>query len=140
MEGPRDGLQRVVGVGELVRLGNATEALGRGQQQPVVRADVQPSFAVAQRERAAATAHAGVDDREVDAGRHVRQRVREHERSLQDVAGPDTVRDVDHASLGRDRRDHAVTRADEVVLQAEVGQEGDDHGRERNASTSPSRS
>ena len=86
VEGARDGLQRVVGVGELVRLGNAAEALGGGQQQPVVGADVQPALAVAQRERAPAAPHAGVDDGEVDAGGHVRQRVGEHERSLQDVS------------------------------------------------------
>ena len=35
--------------------------------------------------------------------------------------------------VGRDPLDHAVARADEVVLQPEVGQEGDDHGREPKA-------
>ena len=35
------------------------------------------------RDRAATAAHAGVDDGEVDALRHVRQRVREHERALE---------------------------------------------------------
>ena len=76
----------------------------------------------------------------MDSGGHVRERVRQHERSLQHVAGAHPMGDVDHAGVGGDRRDHAVTRADKVVLQPEVGQEGDDHERERNASTSPSRS
>ena len=50
------------------------------------------------------------------------------ERALQDPPGPDAVRDVDDLHVRRDRLDHAVTRADEVVLQAEVGQERDEHG------------
>ena len=37
----------------------------------------------------------------------------------------DPVRDVDHARVGRDPRDHAVARADEVVLEPEVGEERD---------------
>jgi hypothetical protein len=35
------------------------------------------------------------------------------------------VGDVDHVDIGRDALDDAVTGADEVVLQAEVGEEGD---------------
>jgi hypothetical protein len=38
------------------------------------------------------------------------------------------VRDVDQLGPGRDALHHAVAGADEVVLQAEVGQEGNDHG------------
>ena len=93
-----------------------------------------------QGERTAAATYAGIDDGEMDAGRHERKRVRQHERPLEHMTRPDPVRDVDHASVGSDRCDHAVARADEVVLQPEVGQEGDDHGVERNASTRPSRS
>ena len=40
-------IQGVVGVRELVRLGNAAEAVGGGNEQPVVGADVQASFGVA---------------------------------------------------------------------------------------------
>ena len=114
---------------------DAAEPLGRRQQQPVVGADVQPALAVAQRERPARAADARVDDREVHAGRHVRERVREHERALEHAAGPDAVRDVDDLRVRRDPLHHAVARADEVVLQAEVGQEGDEHQRELTAST-----
>ena len=120
-------LQRVLRIRELVCLGHSAEALGGGQEQPVVGADVQPALPVAQGESTPAAAHARIDDREVDSGGHVGQRVREHERALEHVSRPDAVRDVDHAGVGRDGGDDAVAGADEVVLQPEVGQEGDDH-------------
>jgi hypothetical protein len=37
------------------------------------------------------------------------------------------VRDVDDAGPGGDSLDDAVANTDEVVVEAEVGQEGDDH-------------
>ena len=86
VERARHRVERVRGVRELVRLDDAAEALGCGQEQPVVGADVEPALRVAQRERAARAADAGIDDREVHAGRHVRQRVRERERALEDPA------------------------------------------------------
>ena len=58
---------------------------------------------------------------------HVRQRARQHEGSLHHRLRRDPVRDVDHARPGRDPLDHAVTHADEVVLEPEVGEEADDH-------------
>jgi hypothetical protein len=106
-----------------------------GDEQPVVRADVEAAALVAQHDRAARTADARVDDREVHALRHVRQRAREHERALQHLLRRDPVRDVDDLHVRRDALHDAVARADEVVLQAEVAQEGDEH-----AATSPSRS
>ena len=121
-------------------LGHAAEALGGGQEEPVVGTDVQPSLRIAQGESTPAAPHARIDDREVDSGRHVGQRIGEHERALEHVSRPDPMRDVDHASVGSDGGDDAVTGADEVVLEPEVGQEGDDHELERNASTRPSRS
>src|SRR4029077_4517922 len=69
-----DRRERVVGIRELVRVGDAAEALGSGQKQPVVGPDVQPSLAVAEGERAAAAPHAGIDYGEMDAGRHERKR------------------------------------------------------------------
>ena len=72
-------------------------------------------------------ADARIDDREVDADGHVRQRVREHERALQHGLRRDPVRDVDDLRLRRDALDHAVAGADEVVLEPEVGEEGDEH-------------
>ena len=58
---------------------------------------------------------------------HVRQRVGEHERTVLDPARPDAVCEVDDLRLRRDALDHSVARADEVVLEAEVGQERDEH-------------
>ena len=52
VEGARDRLQRVVRVRELVRLGDTAEALGGGQEEAVVGADVEPALPVAQGERA----------------------------------------------------------------------------------------
>src|SRR5581483_11307138 len=75
----------------------------------------------------AVRADSRVDDGEVDAFGHVRQRAREHEGALQHLLGLDAVRDAEDVRVGRDPLDHAVAGADEVVLEAEVGQEGDDH-------------
>ena len=57
----------------------------------------------------------------------------EDERALEHLRRRDPVRDVDDARVGRDARDHAVARADEVVLQPEVGEEADHHGVESTA-------
>ena len=127
MKGARHGVERVRGIRELVRLDDAAEALGCGKEQPVVGTDVEPPFAIAERERAARAADPRVDDREVHACRHVRQRVRKRERALEDPPGTDAVRDVDQLRVGRDPLDHAVAGADEIVLEAEVGEEGDEH-------------
>ena len=56
-------------------------------------------------------------------------RVRQHERALQHCLRRDAVRHVDHASVGGDPCHHAVARADEVVLQPEVGEERDARSR-----------
>src|SRR5438128_8194034 len=74
------------------------------------------------------------------AHRHVRQRIREGERALQDASRPDPVRDVDDLHIGSEPLHDAVAGADEVVLEAEVGEEGDEHQRELTASSRPSRS
>ncbi len=47
----------------------------------------------------------------------------------QDGLRLDPVCDVDDLGLRRDPLDHPVAGADEVVLQSEVGQERDEHGR-----------
>ena len=39
------------------------------------------------------------------------------------------MRDVDHLDVGRDALDDALAGADEVVLEAEIGQEGDEPAR-----------
>ena len=144
VEGARDLGQAVALVRELVRRVD-TELVRREHQQPVVRADEQPPVGGGDGDRAAISADAGVDDREVHADRLVARRVAQDERALEDGLRLDAVRDVDDAHVGRDARDHPVTRPDEVVLQPEVGEEGDDgHGadfiRSRTAATSPARS
>ena len=139
MEGARDRLERVLRVRELVR-GGDPGPLGGRDQQPVVGADEEPPLLVAQRERAARAADTGVDDRQVDADGHVGQRAREDERALEDLLRRDPVRDVDDLRLGRDPLDHAVARADEVVLEPEVAQEADEHAAEPIAASRPATS
>ena len=73
------------------------------------------------------TADTRVDDREMHADGHVRQRAREHERALQNRLRRNPVGNVDHPCVRRNPRDDAVTRADEVVLQPEVAEKADDH-------------
>ena len=68
-------------------------------------------------------ADAGVDDGEVHARGHVRQRVAQHERAGAHVVAGDRVGDVDHARARAAPRDHAVADADELVAVAVVGQE-----------------
>ena len=59
---------------------------------------------------------------------HVRQRVSQHERALQDRLRRDAVGDVDDLDLGRDPLHHAVAGAHEIVGDAEVREEGDREG------------
>src|SRR6202030_939307 len=122
VEGAGDGLQRVVRIRELVRRRDAAEAFSGGQEEAVGRTDVDASLRIAESEGAASTADAGVDDGEVDPGREIRECVRERDGSLEDVAGADSMGDVDDPSVRGNRRDHAVAGADEVVAEAEVGE------------------
>jgi hypothetical protein len=62
----------------------------------------------------------------MDAHGHVREGVSEHERALEDVLGLDPVGDVDDLDVGGDPLDDALAGADEVVLEAEIGQQGDE--------------
>ena len=48
------------------------------------------------------------------------------ERSLENAPRLDSVRDVDDLDLRRDALDNAVAGTDEVVLETEVGQKGDE--------------
>ena len=77
----RDRLERVGGVGELVRLGDPCP-LDRRQQQAVVRADVESAFGVTQDESAPVTTDSRIDDGQMDTHRHVGQRVRQYQRPL----------------------------------------------------------
>src|SRR5919108_1584689 len=123
-----------------MRLGDAAELLGRRDEEPVVGPDVHATLTVAQRECAPHTADAGIDDRKMDTRGHERQRVRERQRALQDALRGNAVRDVDDLHLRRDALDDAVARADEVVLQSEVGQERNEARHAAAESTSPSTS
>ena len=126
VEGSRDRRERIRRVGELAGLDDAGTVRGR-EQQPVIGPDVMTPFRITHDERPPVAADAGVDDGQMDADGHVRKGVREHERSLEDGLGRDPVGDVDDSRLGRDPQDDAVAGADEVVLEPEVAEEGDDH-------------
>ena len=128
MERARHRLQRVLRIGELVRLRDSGAAR-RGEQEPVVGPDEEPPGFVAKRQRPAGAADAGIDDREVHPDRHVRDRVRKHERALEHRLWRDAVRDVDDLRFRSDRLHDSVARANEIVLEAEVAQERDEHAR-----------
>ena len=144
VEGSRH-LRQAVALGrKLVRRGDAE--LVRGEhQQAVVGTDEQPPVLRRDRDRATIAADAGVDDGEVHADRLVARRVPQNDRALEHRLRLDAVRDVDDAHLGRDACDHAVTGADEIVLQPEIGEERDDGHRadfirSETAATRPARS
>ena len=80
-----------------------------------------------QRQGEAPAADPRVNHGQVHALREVRERVREHDRALQHAVPLDPVGDVEDLDLGRDHLHHAVAGADEIVLEAEVAQEGDQH-------------
>jgi hypothetical protein len=132
VERARDRLERVLGIRELVRLVDALPACC-GQQQTVVGSDVEAALSVSQRKRSARAADTRVHDREMHPDRHEVDRVREHERALENRRRRDPVRDVDDLRLRGDALHDAVARADEVVLQAEVTEERDEHDAEGNA-------
>ena len=98
-----------------------------GSRSPLSGPTKSRPLQVAQGERAAMASHARIDDREVDAARHVGNRVGEHERALQHRLGRDAVGDVDDLRVWRNPLDHTVAGADEVVLEPEVGEKGDEH-------------
>ena len=104
-----------------------TRPLRRREQKAVVGPDEHAPVGVGDRQWPPGAAHARIDDGEVDPHGHVRERAREDEGALQHLGGWDAVRHVDHPSVRRDPRDHAVAGPDEVVLEPEVGEEADDH-------------
>src|SRR5206468_9614590 len=136
----RDRLERVLGICELVRLGDSAKLLGGRNEQPVVRPDVDTPVSVTQSKRAPRAAHSRIDDGEVNSLGHERERVRQRERSLQDGLRGDAVGDVDDLDLRRDPLHHTVTGADEVILQAKVRQECDDARHSAAESTRPATS
>ena len=76
------GVSRCSSLVELDRLLQAAQLVGRDEQEAVVGPDEDP-VRPAQRDRAPAAADLRIDDGEMDAGGHVRQRVREDERALE---------------------------------------------------------
>jgi hypothetical protein len=79
----------------------------------------------------------------VHADRHVRERIREDECTLEHVLWRDAVRDVDDLDVRRDPLDDTATNACKRILEAEVGQEGDEPTRDAaslTARVTPSRS
>jgi hypothetical protein len=113
-------------IGDLDRLLDSPQPVGGDKQQAVVGAYVEATFGALQRYRLAVAPDAGVDNRDVDTRRHVRECLGQNERSLKDVLGRDPMSDVDHLSLGRNALDDAAADAREVVLEPKVGQEGDE--------------
>ena len=132
VERPRDRVERVLRIRQLVRRLDPASARGR-QQQPVVRTDVQPALRIPERQRPTWAADSRIDDREMHADGHEPDRVRENECALEDRRRRDPVRDVDDLRLRGDALDDPVTGSDEVVLEPEVAQERDEHVAERNA-------
>ena len=126
VERARDRLEGVLGIRELVGGSDAVLARGR-QEQAVVGPHEDTSLLVTKDERAPRAADTGIDDREVHSDWHELDRVGEDERTLEHRRRRNAVGDVDDLRLGRDPLHHAVTRADEVVLEPEVGQERDEH-------------
>ena len=95
-------------------------------RRPLSGPDMNAPRAVTQRERATRPADPRVDNRKMHALGHERKRVRVRQRTLQDGLRCDAVCDVDDLDVWRDPFDHAVTGADEIVLQSEVRQERDE--------------
>jgi hypothetical protein len=114
-------------------------ALGRDEKEAVVGADEQPPVAGRDGERAPVAADTGVDHREVHPLGHVRQRVGQDERALEDCCGgmPCVMSMI--CASGAMPLHHAVARPDEGVLQPEVGEKRDDHGRSLKGHTRESR-
>ena len=71
------------------------EPLRRRDQQPVVRPDKTSPRPVEDGDRPPVRAHAGIDDRDVEPDREVRQRAPQEERAVADRELPDLVADVD---------------------------------------------
>ena len=105
---------------------DAAELLGRDEQEAVVGPDVESPVSPCKRHGPSRGPDPGVDDREVDSDRHVRKRVGEDERALEDALRGDAMGDVDDLDIRRDSFDDAVAGAREVVLEPEVGQERDE--------------
>jgi hypothetical protein len=53
------------------------------------------------------------------------RRLEEHDGAVPDVLPQDVVMDVDDPEVGSDPEHHAVTNADELVLEPIIGYEGD---------------
>src|SRR4029079_18728083 len=143
VEGVRDAFERVGRVRDLDRLRDPAQALRRDEEEPVIRSDVQSLVLPAERDRLPLAPDPRVDDGDVHPGGHVGESVCEHESALKHMLRRDPVRDVDHLDIRRDALDHAATGSGEVVLQAEIGQEGDElacDAASLTAATRPSRS
>ena len=143
VEGACNGLEPVGGMRELDRLLDSAEPVGGHDEEPVVGPDIETPVGPAQGDRPAVAADTRVDDRQVDALRHEGNRAREHERPLDDAVRRDPVRDVDHLGVRGDALDASAADSHEVVLEAEVRQEGDEPAFDAaslTATTSPSRS
>ena len=116
----------VVLVGEVNRAGGATHQADRRGEQAIVRPD-QHRHAVADLEgnRPPVGTDAGVDHRDDDARVEVIRRPSKRKTARAGVELGDSVGDVDDTDLRRNRTDHGVDHADELVGVPEIGEKGD---------------
>ena len=120
----RDDGQHQVAVLEGAGRHDPAQPLRRRHEQPVVRPDQDVAAADPERDAATLRPDAGIDDRHVDADRHVREGERERARALPDRVARHLVADVDDQRIRRDPVHHAT--ADGRSGRPEVRGEGDD--------------
>ena len=143
VEGRRHPFEHHRGVRHLDGGRDSAEPIGRNEEQAVVRTDVEASVLAAKGHGPAHAADPGIDHGQVNAGRHVRERIGERQCPAHHLLRGNPVRDVDQDGLGSYASDDPVTDAREGILDAEVAQEGDDASRDAasvTARASPSRS
>ncbi len=117
--------------GELAGRRDTTAALGGRDEQAVVGPHEQPAVAARERDGPPIRADPRIDDGDVDADRHVRERVGERSGALCHGAGCNSVREVQHACIRRHGQDRALDDSRVRIPRAEVRQERD----ERHAGT-----
>ncbi len=105
---------------------DATQRLGGGDEQTVVRPHQQRPSASPNGQRSPLRPYPRVNDREIDRiPRHVARGVLEYLGTGLDLEPRNLVRQVHDGNPRRDAQHHALARADKVVTQPEVREEAD---------------
>ena len=123
VEAGRDDRQTVPRIAQLDGVRGPAQALERPGEQAVVGAGEDVAPAGSDRDRPPRGAHARIDDRDVDAGRQVRQCAPQQQRAVTDRVLPDLVADVDDLDVGRDAQDRPADDRRRRVACAEVGEQ-----------------